>query len=66
MFKYDACETHMHATTREDIHVLLEYYYEVYDDRLKSPKNKSSEAEDTKQPLYKEGWKWNSIDHMRV
>ena len=38
--EYDAHETTMHATHREDINSILEYGYGVDDDRLPSPENK--------------------------
>ena len=51
--EYDAHETTMHATHREDINSILEYGYGVDDDRLPSPENKSNSRSDTDQAVYK-------------
>ena len=59
----NASETLIHATTWEDINSLLEDGYKVDNYRLPSQKNKPSAIVGTDQPLYKEVWSWNGIDH---
>ena len=60
----DARETPIHATNREDINALLAYEYEVDDDRLPAPENTPRDTCQTDPTVYKEGRKWNGIDHM--
>ena len=48
-----ARETPINATTREGINDLLYGGYEVNDDRLTSPNNKTIPTGDTDQPVYK-------------
>ena len=57
----DACETPIHATTREDINDILADGYEVDDDILPAPDNIPINTGKTDQLLYKEVWKWNDI-----
>ena len=63
--KSDAREAPIHATNWEDINSLLAYGYEVDDDRLPAPENTPNNTGKTDKLLYKEGWKWNGIDHRR-
>ena len=56
----------MHATTREDMNNLLACGYKVDDDRLPAPNNKPSARVDTDRPIYKDGWKFNGIDHRKA
>ena len=64
--KSDAHETPIHATTIEVINALLADGYKVNDDRLPDPDNTPSNTVKTDQPVYKEGLKWNILDHRRA
>ena len=55
MVKYDSCETHIQATTREDINYLLVDGYKVDSDRLTTPDNTPSNTGKIDPPVYKEG-----------
>ena len=57
----DAHETPIHATNLEGINDLLGDGYQVDDDRLKDPDNKSRPASNNGPPVNKQGWKWYTI-----
>ena len=62
----DARETPICATAREDINALLVYGYEFDDGRLPTPENTPINTGKNYQPVYKQGWKYNLIDHSRA
>ena len=65
MVESNYCETPIHATTQEDINDFLADGYKVDSDRLPSPNNTPINTRKTDQPIYKEGYKCNVIDHRR-
>ena len=66
LVKSDSLETPIHATTRNNINSLLADGYKVDDDILIAPKNKPINTGYTDRPVYKEGCKWNGVDHRRA
>ena len=48
------------------MNAILEDGYEVKDDKLTSPYNKTRARGDTDQPIYKEVWACNDIYHRRT
>ena len=61
-----SCETPIHARTQEDIYDIMAQGYKINYDRLSAPKNKPIATGDNRLPVYKDGCKWNGIDHRRV
>ena len=63
MIILNTCENPIHATTQEGVNYLLVDGYEVGDDIIPTPENKTSPIDDTDQPVYKEIRKWSGINH---